>query len=132
MRTYGNLATAPQTKPQVKPKTKSVKTVRKKGLPAKEKLLYLGTIIVFVLVTSWVIANDATLSKLHYDRQQLEQNTTQLVHDNAELEREIKTLTSPDRIRQFAVEQGMTRDLERIKPLPSSVSSTPKTAVLNP
>lgn len=118
----GNLAFIPQTKP----KTRSVrrKIVRKKSLPVKEKLLYLGTVIVFVLITSLVLAHQAKLAELNYDIQQVEKQTTQVMAEMTTLEEQAKELLKPERIIEMAKSRGMTYDPDRIRPSQNKDNST--------
>lgn len=114
VRSDGNVAFVPQTKP----KTRSVKRtiVRKKSLPVKEKLLYLGTVIAFVLITNVVLAHQAKLEELNYNIQQVEEQTTQVMAEMTSLEEQAKELLKPERIIEMAKSRGMTYDPDRIRP----------------
>lgn len=105
MKTYGNLATVP--KPKTRTRQIKRKIVHKKGLPVKEKLLYLGTVILFVLVTSVVLSNQAKLTEINVEIQQLEQQMTQVEADIVNLEAEARKLRDPERIKRMARELGM-------------------------
>lgn len=105
MRTYGNLATA--SKPKTRTRQVKRKVVHKKGLPIREKLLYLGTIILFVLMTSAMLSNQARLTEINVEIQQTEQQTTQVEAEIANLEAEVRKLREPERIKRMARELGM-------------------------
>lgn len=113
MKTYGNLAAAPQTKRETR--TVSRRVIRKKGLPVKEKLLYLGTIVVFFLITSGVLSQQATLTELDYEIQLKEDQIVQLESEMATLEDQAKDLLKPDRIIRIAEKLGMSYDPNRIR-----------------
>lgn len=112
MRTYGNLAAVPKTRPRTRRVTRKV--IRKTGLPVKEKLLYLGTVIAFVLLTSWVLSQQAEFAKINYRIQEMEKQTAQLEAEITTLEAEEKKLLEPARIKRIAEEQGMSFNPARI------------------
>lgn len=113
MKTYGNLATIPKTRP--KTQRVSRKVIRRKGLPIKEKLLYLGTVIVFVLITSGVLSQQAELSKINYEIQQTESRINQVKAEITTLEAEEKELLDPERIKKIAAEKGLAFNPDRIQ-----------------
>lgn len=114
MKIYGNLAVIPQKKPSTRPVRRKV--IRKKGLPVKEKLLYLGTVIVFVVLTSFVLSQQAQLAELNYEIQQKEKQVAQVETAMTDLEDEVKDLLKPERIKRMAESRGFSYDPERIRP----------------
>lgn len=113
MKTYGSLATAPKTKSGKRRVTRKV--IRRKGLPVREKLLYLGTILVFVLISSFVLSRHVELLEIHYNIQKMEQQIAELEGENSSLESQVRKLSEPDRIREQAERLGMSYDGNRVK-----------------
>lgn len=105
MRTDGNLATVPKPRPGTKRVTRKI--IRKKALPVKEKLLYLGTVIIFVCLTSFVLVQQAELARINYEIQQIEKETLDIQSQISTLEAEEKKLLNPERIKRMARENGL-------------------------
>lgn len=111
---YGNLAVKPKRREQedyVIRETRK-KVVRRKSIPVGEKLLYLMTVLVGVVIASVIIFRYADIYdvNLHVKQVKSEMETMQL--EMQQLERQVQTLSNPERIRQFAEAQGMTSSLE--------------------
>jgi len=113
VKTYGNLATVPKPKPRTRRVTRKV--IRKKGLPVKEKLLYLCTVIVFVLITSWVLSQQAKMAEINYEIQKVEEQVVQMEDHITTLESKEKELLEPERIKRMARERGLVFDPSRIR-----------------
>lgn len=129
VKTFGNLATAPKTRPKTRQVTRKV--VRKKALPVKEKLLYLATVIVFVIITSVVLSQQAELMEINYEIQETEQRINQLNAEIATLEAEEKELLDPERIKKIAGEKGLVFNPDRIQSAQTQEDDTEDRALNN-
>ncbi|SMO48219.1 cell division protein FtsL [Melghirimyces algeriensis] len=108
MREYrGNTAIAYQPEPQPRILPKKKKRVQRKELPAREKILYMVSIVIFVVLASGILSRYAEVAELHMELQKMERQTAQLEEGNKHLQKKKNELRSADRIRQFAREKGM-------------------------
>ncbi|WP_219836349.1 cell division initiation protein [Paenibacillus sp. R14(2021)] len=115
----GNLALQPKRKPEQKPSFRETKKVviKRKSLPVQEKLLYLFTILIGVIVAGVIIFRYAQIY-------QMELQIKELTAKQAVLEKQISTLTSekerlndPAVLRGMAMSQNMTDPTDESKPL---------------
>lgn len=116
---YGNLALRPEREPQQKPGVKTVKEVRRvvkrRQLPLGEKLLYLFTVAVCVVVACFILFRYAQIYELNRNIQHQKQQVEQLTGQMKELQREVERLRDPERIRKAAASQGyVPLDQQRI------------------
>ncbi|WP_044642468.1 cell division protein FtsL [Risungbinella massiliensis] len=106
----GNVAVAmkpmEQDNSQVSPKRRIRPLL--KGLTAREKLLYLSSVVVCVGLAIGVISQYAKVTELSVSIQNTENEIQQIKEVNLQLETEKKRLGSVERIRQFAKENGLT------------------------
>ncbi|PTM59229.1 hypothetical protein [Desmospora activa] len=80
---------------------------QQQGFPAGEKLLYLSSVIVCVVIASFVLSSHVMLTEINLDVQKLEREAAELAESNRQLSNEKMDLESGERIRQFAEERGM-------------------------
>ncbi len=71
-------------------------------MPIEEKMFYLFSVIFIVVLASVVISGYAQLAEYNYSIQKVEKSITDIKKENEELEIEIASLSSPDRILEIA------------------------------
>ncbi|MFC5703603.1 cell division protein FtsL [Cohnella faecalis] len=109
---YGNLALRPERAPEetVKPVRETYKVVKKRQLPIGEKLLYLLTVAVLVIVACVILNRYAQIYEMNRTIQQQKAQVEQLTTQTKELQREVERLSDPERISDFASKQlGMVK-----------------------
>lgn len=107
---YGNLALRPERAPQEtvqKTHRKSGKVVRRRQLPIGEKLLYLFSVGVFVIVAAFVILRYAEIYQMNGKLQDLNRKYEQTSLQIKEMQRQVEALSDPSRIKAMATAQGM-------------------------
>ncbi len=106
---HGNLAVE-ERQPERRVKIRETKKTvyRKTAIPAQEKLLYLFTIIICVVVAGVIIWRYAQIYEVNTRIQQIEHQIEQLEVENTTLKLEIAKLQDPDRLIQKGVELGLT------------------------
>lgn len=128
----GNLAISQKKKPQVTYKETRRIVKRKKAIPTQEKLLYLFTIIVCVLVAGLVIFRYAQIYEVNAKIQQMEQQIGQLESENGTLELEVNLLQNPkrliDKAKQLGLHSSIEEDISEI-PLGSRIAGTDQIAL---
>ncbi|MBW7473656.1 cell division protein FtsL [Paenibacillus oenotherae] len=105
----GNLALQPKKKTspqQTFRETKKV-VVKRKSLPVQEKLLYMFTILVCVLVASVIIFRYAQIYEINADVRKLTVEYEKMAIEMKELQIQVEKLKSPDRITEQARKTGM-------------------------
>ncbi|RJE90777.1 cell division protein FtsL [Paenibacillus sp. 1011MAR3C5] len=105
----GNLALQPKRKPGQKEVIRETKKVviKRKSLPVQEKLLYLFTVIICVVVAGIIISRYAHIYDMNLHIKQLNTENQTLNVEMAELKRQVEMLGDPERIRKLAESQGM-------------------------
>lgn len=107
----GNLAMKPERKRQeqvvIRETTKRV--IRKKSIPAKEKLLYIFTVFVFTVIASVLLFRYAEIYNMNLQIKNMNTEIKAMNVDLQQLERDVQTLSNPIRIREFAESQGMVK-----------------------
>lgn len=128
----GNLAISQKKKPQVTYKETRRIVKRKKAIPTQEKLLYLFTIIVCVLVAGLVIFRYAQIYEVNAKIQQMEQQIGQLESENGTLELEVNLLQNPkrliDKAKQLGLHSSIEEDISEI-PFGSRIAGTDQIAL---
>ena len=104
------------------------KVVRKRTIPTQEKLLYMFTVAVCVLVAGVIIFRYAQIYQMNLQIKQLTIQVQQLAEDNKVLQTKVEALSDPANIREQAVAQGMVPWDPNRKILVSS-SDSPATAM---
>lgn len=113
MRNYGNLATTLERKP----KQRQVKRtfIRRRGLPSKEKLLYLGTVLLFAVIATFIIMQHVKLSEINQQVHAVERQVTKMDEKNSSLQLKITELKDPERIKREAEKMGLKEDPNRVR-----------------
>lgn len=110
---YGNLALRPERKPQQpaqQPVRQKEKVVRRRQLPIAEKLLYLFTVALCVIVAGFIIYRYAEIYHVNRQIQDAERQYNQTTLQMKELQREVERLSDPKLIMDRAKnELGMVQ-----------------------
>lgn len=106
---HGNLAVQPQKRQQrqASAQTKTRVVVRRKSLPVQEKLLYLFTVAMCVVVAGVIIFRYAQIYQMNLEIKQLTEKYETLSVQQKELQRKYETLSDPGMIKRKAEELGM-------------------------
>jgi cell division protein FtsL len=106
---HGNLALQPKKKQEQKAAVQQSKrtVVRKKSIPVQEKLIYLFTIVVCVIVASVIIFRYAQIYQLNLQIKELTTHYNTMSVEMTELQKQVETLSDPGRIRDEAIQTGM-------------------------
>lgn len=105
----GNLAldpkrSAPAPKVKIKETTKVV--YRNKTLPTQEKMLYLFTVILCVIVAGVIIWRYAAIYQMNANILKMQSEIREMQAQNSALKQEVEKLQSPERIKGEAVRLG--------------------------
>lgn len=113
--TNGNLAMTPKRKEQEEYVIRETrkKIVRKKSLPVQEKLLYLFTVIAAVVIAGIIIFRYAEIYDMNLHIKQLNNEMQSITIEVEQLQRQVQTLSDPERIRELAESQGMAASLDK-------------------
>ncbi|MDU0201624.1 MULTISPECIES: cell division protein FtsL [Paenibacillus] len=109
----GNLAldrkrTVPAAKVKIKETTKVV--YRNKSLPTQEKMLYLFTVLLCVLVAGVIIWRYASIYQMNASILKMQVEIREIQAQNSALKQEVEKLQSPDRLKEEAVRLGFNLD----------------------
>lgn len=111
---YGNLAVSPkrQEREEYVIREKKTKVVRQKPIPTKEKMSYLFVVLLGVAISSLIIFRHAEIYKINLQVKQVNNEIQAMTINIEQLQREVQTLSNPERIRKFAETQGMASSLD--------------------
>jgi cell division protein FtsL len=109
----GNLAV--NKKPTQKVTIKETRKVvyRNKSLPAQEKMLYLFTVVLCVIVAGVIIWRYAQIYQMNADMQKIQNDIRQIQAENSALKQEVEKLQSPERLGKMAKEYGFVPQDEK-------------------
>lgn len=112
----GNLAIEPNPTPKKKPQQQKKVVVKRKTIPVQEKLLYLFTVMVCVIVAGAIIWRYAQIYELNTRMQQIESQIKTLQIENNKLKLEITKYQDPKRLLDQAKQLGLVpnEDLNQI------------------
>ncbi|QAY65416.1 cell division protein FtsL [Paenibacillus protaetiae] len=112
--TNGNLAMQPKKKPEQQPVYRETKkiVVKKNPLPTREKLLWLFTIVVLVVVAGTIIFRYAQIYNTNLEIKQLKNEYNAVNLDIKEMQKQVESLSDPDRITAIAKSQGMISSMD--------------------
>jgi cell division protein FtsL len=104
---HGNLAVEPKEirKPQVKETKKTV--YRRRPIPVQEKLLYLFTVLICVVVAGVIIWRYAQIYEMNTRIQMIEKEVKVLQVENNKLKLEISKAQDPKRLQDMANQYGL-------------------------
>ena len=122
---HGNLAVEERVSRPAPRENKKV-VYRKKTIPTQEKLLYLFTIAICVLVAGVIIWRYAQIYEVNTKIQQIEQQITQLENENKMLKLEVYKLQDPKRLIEAGKQLGLVPASEgEISEVPSEEKTVP-------
>ncbi|OXM86054.1 cell division protein FtsL [Paenibacillus rigui] len=104
---HGNLAVEQKTGQKVSVKETKKVVYRNKTLPVQEKLFYLFTVLVCVVVASLIIWRYAQIYEINTKILDMETKIQKLQAENSGLKRKVDALSAPDRLREEAIKMGM-------------------------
>ena len=109
----GNLAY--QSQESVNPKVKTIKKVKKRVMPAGEKIFYLFAVIFIAGLASVVISGYAQIAEYNYSIQKIKNSIVEINKYTDQLQIEIAELSSPERIIDIAQNKlGMTLNEKQV------------------
>ncbi|WP_308638907.1 FtsL-like putative cell division protein [Paenibacillus silvisoli] len=113
----GNLALKPKRKTEPRPQFRETRKVvlKRKSLPVQEKLLYMFTILVCVIVAGVIIFRYAQIYQMELQIKELSKQHEQLTEQIAYLTSEYEKAKDPAYIREQAKKQGLELDENPIK-----------------
>ncbi|MCA0753821.1 cell division protein FtsL [Paenibacillus sp. N4] len=110
----GNLALQPKRKQDRQPEIKEKKrvVVTRKSLPVQEKLLYMFTVVICVIVAGVIISRYAQIYSMNLEIKQLNSDYQAVNVELEDLKKQVEMLSDPERIRRLAETQGMVSTME--------------------
>ncbi|OCT17103.1 cell division protein FtsL [Paenibacillus pectinilyticus] len=130
----GNLALDPKKKPNTGPRVKIKETTkvvyRNSSLPAQEKMLYLFTVVLCVIVAGVIIWRYAAIYQMNADIQKMQGEIREVQAQNSALKQEVEKLQSPDRLKEEATRLGFNLQDDKQASVVAQATSTvkPKTS----
>lgn len=113
---HGNLAVEQRTEQQVKAKETKRVVQRNKTLPLQEKLLYLFTVAICVVVAGLIIWRYAQIYEMNANIRSIEQQIAKLEAENSILKQKVDALSEPHRMLEKAKELGfVTPEPDQVK-----------------
>ncbi|MBP1961397.1 cell division protein FtsL [Paenibacillus aceris] len=114
----GNLAldqkrSVPAAKAKVKIKETTKVVYRNKSLPAQEKMLYLFTVLLCVIVAGVIIWRYASIYQMNASILKMQGEIREIQAQNSALKQEVEKLQSPDRLKEEAVRLGFNLQDEK-------------------
>ncbi|CAN7445419.1 septum formation initiator family protein [Paenibacillus sp. LjRoot153] len=113
----GNLALDPKRKPnpgqRVKIKETTKVVYRNSSLPAQEKMLYLFTVVLCVIVAGVIIWRFAAIYQMNANILKMQGEIREIQAQNSALKQEVEKLQSPDRLKEEAVRLGFNLQDEK-------------------
>lgn len=109
----GNLALdqkrkVPAAKVKIKETTKVV--YRNKTMPAQEKMLYLFTVLLCVIVAGVIVWRYAAIYQMNASILKMQGEIREIQAQNSALKQEVEKLQSPERIKDEAIRLGFNLD----------------------
>lgn len=110
----GNLALQPKRKQDQQTVIKETKRLVKtrKSLPVQEKLLYMFTVLMCVVVAGVIIFRYAQIYDMNLQIKKLSSDYQTMNIEMEDLKKQVEMLSDPERIRELAETQGMVSSLE--------------------
>jgi cell division protein FtsL len=125
---HGNLALDDRNERTIKTRETKQAAVRKQMIPAQEKLLYLFTIMICVVVAGVIIFRYAQIYEVNTRVQQIEAKIEQLENENRTLKLSVRKLQEPKRLIEMgealgfvpSAEEKITQVVSNPNPLPNT------------
>ncbi|WP_127579629.1 cell division protein FtsL [Paenibacillus koleovorans] len=123
---HGNLALEPKEtrKQQVKETKKTV--YRRRPIPVQEKLLYLFTVLVCVVVAGVIIWRYAQIYEMNTRIQMIEKEVKMLQVENNKLKLEISKAQDPKRLQDLANQYGLGPHEDQVNQVNTNTQSASK------
>jgi cell division protein FtsL len=135
----GNLALQQKLKPVQKVKIKETTKVvyKNKPLPVQEKILYLFTVVLCVLVAGVIIWRYSQIYQMNAHLLKMQQEIRQIQAENSSLKQEVEKLQSTDRLMEEAKKMGFKpyddKQVNQVAPSKTaSASNNTKKVAYNP
>ncbi|UKS30281.1 cell division protein FtsL [Paenibacillus sp. HWE-109] len=112
----GNLALDQKrtvAKPKVKIKETTKVVYRNKSLPTQEKMLYLFTVVLCVIVAGVIIWRYAAIYQMNTSILKMQSEIKEIQAQNSALKQEVEKLQSPDRLKGEATRLGFNLQDEK-------------------
>ncbi|SDM90400.1 cell division protein FtsL [Paenibacillus sp. yr247] len=127
----GNLAldqkrTVPTPKMKIKETTKVV--YRNKSLPTQEKMLYLFTVVLCVIVAGVIIWRYSAIYQMNANMLKMQNEIRDMQAQNSALKQEVEKLQSPDRLKEEATRLGFNLQDEKQVSLVTPAKVKPNTS----
>lgn len=112
--TNGNLALQPKKKNEQRPVYRETKKVviKKNPIPTQEKLLWMFSIAVCVIVAGIIIFRYAQIYNMNLEIKQMKNEYSSLSIEIKEMQKQVQTLSDPERIQSIAKSQGMVSTMD--------------------
>ncbi|WNR46435.1 cell division protein FtsL [Paenibacillus roseipurpureus] len=127
----GNLALDPKRKPNPQQRVKIKETTkvvyRNASLPAQEKMLYLFTVVLCVIVAGVIIWRFAAIYQMNANILKMQGEIREIQAQNSALKQEVEKLQSPDRLKEEAARLGFNIQEEKQGNTVAQVTATSKT-----
>ncbi|UJF35132.1 septum formation initiator family protein [Paenibacillus hexagrammi] len=127
----GNLA-LDQKRPRQETKVKMKETTkivyRSKSLPVQEKMLYLFTVVLCVIVAGVIVWRYAAIYQMNASILQMQKQVRQIEAENSALKQQSEALQSPDRLKKEAERLGLKPQEEWMKSHTATAAAKPKTS----
>lgn len=112
---HGNLALEEKVYPNRIVQQTSKKVIKKKNISPKEKLIYIFSILLFVIVGGILLSRVAQAYENNYQIQQIKIQMNKLEQDNNLMQLQISELSAPERIIDIAKNQlGMVPNSSQV------------------
>jgi cell division protein FtsL len=112
---HGNLAIDDRTNQQSRNGVVKQKAVQKSTIPQAEKLLYLFSILIFVVVSGILVSRGTESYENNYKQQEIQSQIKSLSEQNKILQLKISELQAPERIMDIAQNQlGMIQSESQV------------------
>lgn len=122
----GNLALDQKPSQKVKIRETTKVVYRNKSLPVQEKMLYLFTVLLCVVVAGVIIWRYASIYQMNAHIMKVQHDIRELQAENSALKQDVEKLQSPDRLKEEAKRLGLRPQDE--KPAAPPAQTKGKTA----
>jgi cell division protein FtsL len=123
----GNLAVDKKPTPKVTIKETRRVVYRNKSLPVQEKMLYLFTVALCVIVAGVIIWRYAQIYQMNADMLKIQNDIRVIQAENSALKQEVEKLQSPDRLGKMAKEFGFVPQEDKQVSQVTASKANPKT-----
>ncbi|MGG1553116.1 MULTISPECIES: cell division protein FtsL [Paenibacillus] len=130
----GNLALDPKRKPAAPQRVKIKETTkvmyRKSALPAQEKLLYLFTVVLCIIVAGVILWRYAAIYQMNAEIKVMQEQIKEIEAQNSALKSEVYKLQSPERLKEEAARLGFNVTDEKQSAVATTTGTKSKTTTV--